>query len=93
MPLKELLLNSSSFTEVLKRYSINPDNFSIKDELLIMAGLERCKEDSYKDMILIEGSDAEGPVNLIGTVYCNFAKNIAVFELESVEHPKMELKA
>ncbi|MGX5687364.1 hypothetical protein [Arcticibacter tournemirensis] len=88
MPLKELLLNSSSFTELLKQHSINPADFTIKDEGFIVSDKLLSKEDVFKEMILIEGHNESGRINLIGTIYCNFVKNIAVFELESAERVK-----
>ncbi len=88
MPLRELLLNSSSFTEVLKQYSISPADFTVKDESLIMSEKNIAKKDVFKDVVLIEGHNDKGQVNLIGTLYCNFLKDIAVFELESAEQVK-----
>lgn len=87
MPLKELLLNSSSFTELLKQHAINPTDFTIKDEGFISDKM-LSKEDVFKEMILIEGRNESGRINLIGNIYCNFVKNIAVFELESAERVK-----
>lgn len=89
MPLKELLLKSSSFIELLKQYSIGPADFEVKDENLILSEKKQSHQDVFKDQILIEGRNKEGNVTLIGTLYYNSVKNIAVFDLESAEKGKM----
>lgn len=91
MPLKELLLNSSSFTEMLKQYAVNPVDFIVKDETLILSEIKVSKEEVFKETVLIEGHNSAGYITFIGTLYCNLKKNIAVFELDTVEKGKAGL--
>ncbi len=88
MPLKELLLNSSNFTEVLNQYAVNPADFCVKDEDLIFSRLKSTNEGVFRETIVIEGLNDKGRICLIGAMYGNFDKNIAVFELESAEYLK-----
>ncbi|WP_374166815.1 hypothetical protein [Arcticibacter sp. MXS-1] len=85
MPLKELLLKSSSFNAVLDRFNVKPGDFTIKDEPLLLERIKSKAEDSLRESVLIEAINASGRINLLGTIYCNLSKGLAVFELDVAE--------
>ena len=85
MPLRELLLRSSSFNAMLGKYEIDPADFIIKDEDIIVETRRLLKEDVFRERILIQAKNSKGKFSLIGTLYCNLKTDIAVFEPDGTE--------
>ncbi|MXV16296.1 hypothetical protein [Hufsiella ginkgonis] len=86
MNLKEVLLNGLSFNEILKRFSIDRTNFTIRDEEVIECKKNLTRGDIFKESIVIQGKADNGPIfNFFGTLHYNLLNHLAVFELDSVE--------
>lgn len=81
MQIRDLLLKSYSFSQLLKQLNVDSSDFLIKDEKLILHSMN----DSFQEKVVIECQGPEGILNLVGVLHCNFLKEIAVFELDSVE--------
>jgi len=85
MKIKELLLNGNSFSMLLKQLSMNVEDINIKDEELILFGINMRNQETMKQNICIEGKNKDGDVNLIGTLHYNMLNQLAVFEMQGVE--------
>jgi len=85
MKIKQLLLKGTSFRDLLKRFSLNPDEVMIKDEEVVLAELSFRQNQFLKERICIQGKGRNGCINLFGTLYCNLINQRAVFELDFVE--------
>lgn len=86
MNLNELLLKSSSFTELLKRYNINVEDFEVEDEGRVLSALNLSKSEAFQERVVIKANSPNGCINLIGIMHCNLIKGIAVFEMEYIDH-------
>lgn len=82
--LKEFLLKGLSFNEILKQFAVERSAITIKDEEVLLNG-ELQKKEILKEWICIQGQSVNGIINFFGTLHCNIANQLAVFELEFVE--------
>ncbi|TZF84576.1 hypothetical protein FW774_06200 [Pedobacter sp. BS3] len=86
MKLKEVLLKALSFNEILKQFSIDQADFTIKDEDVILSDKRIGESDIVKERIQIEGKSSNGPIfNFFGTLHYNILNQLAVFEVDFVE--------
>ncbi|WP_423148323.1 hypothetical protein [Rubrolithibacter danxiaensis] len=83
--MKELLLNALSFNEILKQFSIDQSEVTIKDEDLLMANPDWMNKEILKERICIEGKSNNNIINFFGTLHYNFFNQLAVFEPEFIE--------
>jgi len=85
MKLTELLLNGFSFKEILKQFSIDQSEITIKDEDVILSRKDLNNIEILKEHILIQGKNASEVFNFLGTLHYNILNQLAVFELDCVE--------
>jgi hypothetical protein len=91
MSLKEVLLKGISFNEILKQFSVAQSDFTIRDEEVIETKKNSTKGEIFKERILIQGKSNNGLVNFFGTLHYNLLDQLAVFELDGVERPTLQL--
>jgi hypothetical protein len=92
MKLKELLLQGVSFKEILKQFSINDTDFTVRDEEVILSQKRVPDCEIFKERIFIQAKSIDGPlINLFGTLYYNPENKLSVFELDFVEKPTINL--
>ncbi|PYF73927.1 hypothetical protein [Pedobacter nutrimenti] len=85
MNIKELLLKGSSFSELLKQFSIDAEDIRIQDEEMILSDRNLQNQDIVKESICIEGKNKQGIINFFGTLHCNLMERLAVFEMQGFE--------
>ena len=85
MKLKDLLLNTLSFKEILKQFGIDNSNIVIENEELLLSSSELAKKEIVKEYISIQGKSKNEVVNFFGTLHYNLLNQLAVFEPEYVE--------
>ena len=85
MSIRELLLNGRSFKEILKQFSIENADFTIRDEEALFSPKDYLTKEILKERIFIQGKTKDEIVNFFGTIHCNLLNKLAVFELDGVE--------
>lgn len=85
MNIRELLLNGRSFQEILKQFSIEDADFTIRDEEALFSPKDFLTKEILKERIFIQGKTKDEIVNFFGTIHCNLLNKLAVFELDGVE--------
>jgi hypothetical protein len=85
MSIRELLLNGRSFKEILKQFSIDNADFTIRDEEALFSPKDYLTKEILKERIFIQGKTKDEIVNFFGTIHCNLLNKLAVFELDGVE--------
>lgn len=85
MKLKDLLLNGLSFNEILKQFSLEQSDITIKDEEVILSNKNFLGKEILKEKVCIEAKNSKGVVNLFGTLHCNFVNQLAVFEPDFID--------
>jgi hypothetical protein len=85
MKLKELLLNGFSFNEILRQFSVDKADVTIKDEEVILSKNKFLNTEILKEKVCIEAKNAKGIINFFGTLHCNLADQLAVFEVDSID--------
>ena len=89
--LKDSLLNSFSFTELLKEYAVDPSDFTIQDEQLILSEKKLLNKETIKEKVMIVGKGKNGFVSFYGTLHYNLLNKLAVFELDSVDQTNSQV--
>lgn len=85
MKLKDLLMNTLSFPEILKQFGIDNSNIEIENEELLLSRSELMKKEIVKEYISIQGRSKHEVINFFGTLHYNLLSQLAVFEPEYVE--------
>ncbi|HEY1006136.1 MAG TPA: hypothetical protein VGD92_03115 [Sphingobacteriaceae bacterium] len=85
MSIRELLLNGRSFREILREFSIDNADFTIRDEAALFSPKDYLTKEILKERIFIQGKTKDEIVNFFGTIHCNLLNKLAVFELDGVE--------
>lgn len=85
MKLKDLLLNGLSFNEMLRQFSLQDSDITIKDEDVILSNKSFLGKDIVKEKVCIEAKNSNGVINFFGTLHCNFVNQLAVFEPDFVD--------
>jgi hypothetical protein len=85
MKLKDLLLNTLSFKEILTQFGIDNSNIIIENEELILANQGKNEKEIVKEQICIQGMSNNSIVNFFGTLHYNLLNQLAVFEPEFIE--------
>jgi len=86
MNIKDLLLKGQSFPALLKSFSLEAGDVNIQHEDLILLNRLPENQDIMKEHICIEGRNSRGTVNFYGTLHCNLADKLAVFEMQGFEN-------
>ncbi|EOR93801.1 hypothetical protein ADIARSV_3044 [Arcticibacter svalbardensis MN12-7] len=89
--LKDSLLNGFSFTELLKEYAVDPSDFTIQDEQLILSEKKLLNKETIKEKVIIVGKGKDGLVSFYGTLHYNLLNKLAVFELDSVDQTNSQV--
>ncbi len=85
MKLKDLLLNTLSFKEILNQFSIDKSDIVIENEELLLSTSQLTRKEIVKEHICIQGKSKNSVVNFFGTLHYNLLSGLAVFEPEFVE--------
>ena len=85
MKLKDLLLNGLSFNEMLRQFSLQDSDITIKDEDTIISEKSFLGKDIVKEKVCIEAKNSNGVVSFFGTLHCNFVNQRAVFEPDFID--------
>ena len=85
MNIKQQLLNGTSFSALLRQFSINADDVKIQDEDIILSDQNLAHTETVKEDICIEGKNKEGIINFFGTLHYNLLNKLAVFEMHGFE--------